>query len=455
MSKFAMSGVSCRTEPHPLYLDGRSPCYWVCAYANNQWNLGEEISDELQNTSFFRAMRLAKGTVSVIDELGISWGRIWCVFELWQSLSHAEGRTYDMYTALSAPMMCKCLDLDTMDDEEKEIHAVGITDGLIAAEPLPEYKSKREKVFPMELLDIGIGFSCLDGKASVPDDERRIKDEIGTESTNLDNLVHGVVATSGLQQALKRGLRIDHYLEALRRGRVRTLKLDLTKNSEIDTEAMCKTVVSVLESGIVTSFVFCSQALQALPESLGGCTSLAMLELNGCSELRALPESLGGCTSLATLDLSDCKELRALPESLGGCTSLATLDLSDCLGLRALPGLGDGVSVRGLSDLDQSLREGWAEGGRKAFSLDWSQQSKACKLKAIVAVLGVNSLLDVEGAKSLLSQISDVPVERIPDRHPELQLLIGISVDMVIERLTLLVDIAVVDRCVDQWALQV
>jgi len=62
---------------------------------------------------------------------------------------------------------------------------VGITDGLTAAEPLPEFKSKREKVFPMELLDIGIGFSCLDGKASVPDDERRIKDEIGISSMGL------------------------------------------------------------------------------------------------------------------------------------------------------------------------------------------------------------------------------------------------------------------------------
>ena len=25
----------CHVEPHPLYLGGRAPHYWICAYANN------------------------------------------------------------------------------------------------------------------------------------------------------------------------------------------------------------------------------------------------------------------------------------------------------------------------------------------------------------------------------------------------------------------------------------
>ena len=51
------------------------------AYANNQHKLDQEIGDgdqPLSETSFFRAMKLARGTVSVVDANGMSWTRIWC-----------------------------------------------------------------------------------------------------------------------------------------------------------------------------------------------------------------------------------------------------------------------------------------------------------------------------------------------------------------------------------------
>ena len=73
----------------------------VCAYANNQWDLSGEIQEDLRQTSFYRAMVLAKvltftvltslpsrrwwwcwccaqGTVSIIDERGVCFTRIWC-----------------------------------------------------------------------------------------------------------------------------------------------------------------------------------------------------------------------------------------------------------------------------------------------------------------------------------------------------------------------------------------
>ena len=44
-----------------------------------------------------------RGTVLVVDSKGVSWSRMWCVFELFHSLtgSAAEGRRYmfDVYTA--------------------------------------------------------------------------------------------------------------------------------------------------------------------------------------------------------------------------------------------------------------------------------------------------------------------------------------------------------------------
>ena len=84
------AGDEPRTLPSAL---GRSTRYWVCAYANNQHNLAGEISEDLSQTSFYRAMRLARGTVSVIDAGGVAFSRIWCVYELFSSLPgvRAEG----------------------------------------------------------------------------------------------------------------------------------------------------------------------------------------------------------------------------------------------------------------------------------------------------------------------------------------------------------------------------
>ena len=47
--------------------ENRSARYWICAYANNQWRLDEEITQDLEQTSFYRAIKLSKGTLSVLD----------------------------------------------------------------------------------------------------------------------------------------------------------------------------------------------------------------------------------------------------------------------------------------------------------------------------------------------------------------------------------------------------
>jgi hypothetical protein len=75
---------------------------------------------------------------------------------------------------------------------------------------------------------------------------------------------------------------------------------------------------------LYTLYLYGNQ-LTALPESLGGLTALTGLDLGG-NQLAALPESLGGLTALAGLYLGG-NQLAALPESLGGLTALTTLGL--------------------------------------------------------------------------------------------------------------------------------
>ena len=58
-------------------VDAATP-YWVCAYANNQWALGDALTKDPGQTSFHQAMSLAEGTISVLDKDGIVFKRIWC-----------------------------------------------------------------------------------------------------------------------------------------------------------------------------------------------------------------------------------------------------------------------------------------------------------------------------------------------------------------------------------------
>jgi len=64
--------------------------YWVCAYANRQWSLSEELVDDPKKTSFYRAMGVAGslggGTLLILDDKnevtqsgpGTPFTRVWC-----------------------------------------------------------------------------------------------------------------------------------------------------------------------------------------------------------------------------------------------------------------------------------------------------------------------------------------------------------------------------------------
>jgi hypothetical protein len=55
--------------------------YWVCAYANNQHHLSQELVDNPRRTSFYRAMKACVGVVLVLDGEATPFSRIWCCFE--------------------------------------------------------------------------------------------------------------------------------------------------------------------------------------------------------------------------------------------------------------------------------------------------------------------------------------------------------------------------------------
>jgi hypothetical protein len=90
--------VACIVQHSANRKVGGAP-YWVCAFANNQWTLGVEMTTDPAETSFFKAMQLTIGTVSVVDVDAKCYRRIWCQYECFVALVRTDrDYLYDVYT---------------------------------------------------------------------------------------------------------------------------------------------------------------------------------------------------------------------------------------------------------------------------------------------------------------------------------------------------------------------
>lgn len=134
------------------------------AHANRQHDLGTDLGSDPAQSSFNRAMGLAKGVLLVCDMKAVVTSRIWVDFELYRTVRMNAG-------------------LDIV------IHANG-SPHLIAAEPLPNespyQKNKREKNFPFEAVcNKLLSVKLQDGDSSQEIDKIRILNTM-IENKSLD-----------------------------------------------------------------------------------------------------------------------------------------------------------------------------------------------------------------------------------------------------------------------------
>lgn len=61
---------------------------------SNQWTLGNDVTADPSQSSFRKAMGLANGTVSVMDKNAVCFTRVWCVFEIAESILRAAASSY-------------------------------------------------------------------------------------------------------------------------------------------------------------------------------------------------------------------------------------------------------------------------------------------------------------------------------------------------------------------------
>lgn len=184
----------------------RDTPFWVCAYANNQHELGQDLTRDPCRTSFFRAMRLCIGLLLVLDEHARPFSRIWCCFEMSMALTD-QGRDERML-----------FDIATV--SEGSVHV--LTDGLTAREAQAEEsvcsgagqkaKGEREANFPVELIAQALDISIEQAQSSEDIDRIRILNSIaGLKEEGLDE------SLPELPDATRRAKydRINHSLRAL------------------------------------------------------------------------------------------------------------------------------------------------------------------------------------------------------------------------------------------------
>lgn len=173
------------------------------AHANRQHDLGTDLGSDPSQSSFNRAMMLAKGVLLVCDIGAVVTSRIWVDFELYRTVRTNAG-------------------LDVI------IHANG-SPHLIAAEALPGespyQKNKREKNFPFEVVcEKLMSVELHKGESSMEIDKVRILNTM-TNSKELD--------CSGILDRLDKGDTNDPQY-------VSDLKLFSMSNAALNTEMACK-----------------------------------------------------------------------------------------------------------------------------------------------------------------------------------------------------------------------
>ena len=158
---------------------------WICAYANNQWDLSE-ITINPYSSSFTLAMKEADfRTLSILDSGGVVFTRIWCILEVYLALIYADKWKNDdsvevwaVYTAFKNKHL------------NQDRDAVGIVNGGATSDKNNLVSSQREAHFPFELITKSLNLEVEHAKASYESDRVHILNAIvhGEKCENFDAL---------------------------------------------------------------------------------------------------------------------------------------------------------------------------------------------------------------------------------------------------------------------------
>ena len=371
--------------------------YWVCAYANNQHALEDDVTTDPAQSAFVKAIKLAEGRVlSVLDEGGVCYTRIWCILELHRALAG----TYNIYTAREG---CTAYDLARVDElkhavgrekrgrewyEEvlarlpvvKDRRAVGLTDGPAKVDGTwvaAAVQVYRQSSFPVELVRRIFDVRVQDARASFDADRVRILNFIAGRALDQEPLdacgpyddmntqLHGrylaaafrVLLEGGDDVSLRVGVLASSHLGRLAlcfRGcpaftddtarllashlppTLEELHIDLVASgaTHVGGNALLAGVLrSVRLGGLRVLSMFDCLLSGPIPPALGACGSLTILHLAGNALSGEIPGAIGHCTRLEELHLQNNQLAGPVPSFLGSLVNLKLLRLNGNRGL--------------------------------------------------------------------------------------------------------------------------
>mmetsp|Transcript_97228 Transcript_97228/g.222779 ORF Transcript_97228/g.222779 Transcript_97228/m.222779 type:complete len:870 (+) Transcript_97228:3-2612(+) len=337
--------VECIATHAELRMLKDSSAYWVCAYANNQWDLGSEIASDPAKSSFRRAIDLSDGTLSIVDRGATVFSRIWCGFEVATTIVYGEAKLYDIATV-----------------HPESGRGVVITDGVTSADfdeakgrvdLAHEIKSRREALFPIQLTQRALDIRIEKAEASMELDKVRILNRIATSSTldevppvdceeyqRVNRSLHGIFATAAFRQALEAGVVESLNLPAvLRRSGVSRIGMSFAGCRAMNQENL-KIFCGCWPPGLeVVKLDFTANSIlsfDALGEALADQTGLNSLRLafTGSKQLADSTGLLVGISKLEeletlTLRFTNCKEL-VKAGLRGALKNLKKLDVLTC-----------------------------------------------------------------------------------------------------------------------------
>lgn len=290
--------VSCVRGHAGLRASPSHTSFWVCAYANRQHNLMEEMDVDPRKSSFFRALQLASGMLLILDRKTEHSGpatpftRIWCAFEGYLALEYRANRAL-------------LLDMATCDGTGNSYFlTMDVThmDRHMRPDDADFAKTERESLFPLEIVEQGLTLQLELAEASFDDDRRRILNCIAGRKlgnvpvkkhpnyTQANVKLRSHFAEVSWRQAVDKGVVEALSLpEKLRADKWReTLRLDFSLSEKLDDNS-----VTVLAQALPPSvrtlslgFAYCTNLGSPGVEALALCLpkELARLELDftGC-----------------------------------------------------------------------------------------------------------------------------------------------------------------------------
>jgi len=245
--------------------------------------------------------------------------------------------------------------------------AVGLTSGYAAADLVGSsggsatFKSRREEIFPTQLLDVAVCARLQDGQASVESDrlhilnalcgaplERDLNDPPAASHpryNSVNAILHGRVAAASLRPAVVAGgALLRRILDALRASSEESVSLNLFECEAATAEVVADVLMSLPPSLCRFDLAWCAQ-LEVLPD-LSPLWRLKSLALSQCTKLRVV-SCLSAHTQLEELCVRGAERLQGLPD-VSTLPQLHTLVLSGCKQLSSIPDLSANTRLRAV-----------------------------------------------------------------------------------------------------------